>query len=47
MPIFLITIVAIIYFAVSIQFFLKGNCPMGIVFLSYSVSNVGLCWASV
>lgn len=38
----LIIFVAVIYFGVSIDLFLKGQFAMALTFGAYSVSNIGL-----
>lgn len=38
----LIGLVGVIYFVVSIKYFINGNTGLGICFLGYSFSNYGL-----
>lgn len=40
----LILFVMIIYFWISVDQFLKGNVPMGIVYFGYAFSNIGLAY---
>ncbi len=42
----LIIIVGILYLITGLDFLIKGNYPMFIIFTSYSLSNVGLYLAS-
>jgi hypothetical protein len=42
----LVLLVGIIYFIVGIKSLLKGNYAMAVVFISYSVSTIGLYYAN-
>lgn len=38
----LILVVMIVYFLIGVDFFLKANYPMAVVFVAYGIANLGL-----
>ena len=41
-----VSVVTILYGIVGISYALKGNLPWALVWISYSMANIGLIWAA-
>ena len=42
MSAWLIAVIGVVYFAIAMELFIKGNIGLAISFLGYSLGNVGL-----
>jgi len=43
----LIALVTLAYLGVAWDFWLKGSCSMAVVYIGYSLSNVGFFWVAM
>lgn len=41
-----VSIVTVLYGIVGVSYALKGNLPWALVWISYSMANIGLIWAA-